>query len=218
MNPLDPHSPDEYRSVAGYGENEFIIEKSRFIGYAMPVDSEEDARAFIAEIKNMHPQSTHVCSAWIVGYGGLSMRFSDDGEPSGTAGVPILEVLKKEGLTDIVVCVVRYFGGIKLGAGGLIRAYTRGATCALDGAHIATWTRHKALEVIADYTFQGTISYQLEKTDWLLADTTYDDKVHFHLFIPDEATDSATDLLNNWTGGKATLNWGDLCYKGRKQQ
>ena len=102
MDPKNPRSPDEYKSVAGYGEAEFIIEKSRFIGYALPVSSEEEARAFIAELRELHPQATHVCSAWIIGAGGLAMRFSDDGEPSGTAGVPMLEVLKKEGLTAAI--------------------------------------------------------------------------------------------------------------------
>lgn len=217
MNPLDPQSPENYQSVAGYGEDEFIIEKSRFIGYALPVTDEDEARAFISEIRSLHPQATHVCSAWIIGRGGLQMRFSDDGEPSGTAGVPMLEVLKKEGLTDVVCAVVRYFGGVKLGAGGLVRAYTRGAAVALAAAHITTWTRHRALVLSADYTFQGTISHQLEKTDWLLEDTVYDDRVHYHLFIPADEEAAATDAINGWTNGRANLAWGALCYKGRKQ-
>ena len=146
MDPKNPRSPDEYKSVAGYGEAEFIIEKSRFIGYALPVSSEEEARAFIAELRELHPQATHVCSAWIIGAGGLAMRFSDDGEPSGTAGVPMLEVLKKEGLTDIVCGVV----------------------------------------------------------------------VHYHLFIPADAEQSAAEQIAGWTNGKAALDWGEVCYKGRK--
>ncbi|MDO4280009.1 MAG: YigZ family protein [Peptococcaceae bacterium] len=216
MNPLDPKSPAEFQSVARPGEDEFVIEKSRFIGCAAPVQNEEEARAFIAALKSAHPQATHVCSAWIIGAGGLAMRFSDDGEPSGTAGVPILEVLKKEGLTDIVCGVVRYFGGVKLGAGGLVRAYTQGAVTALEAAEITTWTRHRALVLSADYTFQGTISYQLEKTDWLLTDTTYDDRVHFHLFIPAEDEAAATERINSWTSGRAELDWGDFSYQGRK--
>lgn len=216
MDPLNPRSPDEYQSVAGYGEAEFIIDKSRFIGYALPAADEEAARAFINELRTLHPQATHVCSAWIIGAGGLAMRFSDDGEPSGTAGVPMLEVLKKEGVTDIVCAVVRYFGGVKLGAGGLIRAYTRGAVEALAAAHITTWTRHRALVLTADYTFQGTIAHQLESTDWLLEDTTYDDHVHYRLFVPADATDAAAVQIANWTNGQAQLDWGALVYKGRK--
>ena len=216
MDPLSLRSPDEYKSVAAYGEAEFIIEKSRFIGYALPVASEEEARAFIAELRALHPQATHVCSAWIIGAGGLQMRFSDDGEPSGTAGVPMLEVLKKEGLTDVVCGVVRYFGGVKLGAGGLIRAYTRGAVIALEAAHITTWTRHRALLLTCDYTFQGTVSHQLESTDWLLTDTTYDDKVHYRLFIPAGDEAAATEQIAGWTNGKAALEWGEVSYKGRK--
>lgn len=217
MDPLDPQSPDEYQSVAAYGEDEFIIEKSRFIGYALPVATEDEARGFIKELRELHPQATHVCSAWIIGRGGLTMRFSDDGEPSGTAGVPMLEVLKKEGLTDVVVGVVRYFGGVKLGAGGLIRAYTRGAMVGLEAARITTWTRHRALTLSADYSFQGTISHQLEKTDWLLEDTTYDDRVHYQLYIPADEEDAASAQIANWTNGRADLDWGALCYKGRKQ-
>lgn len=216
MDPQSSRSPDAYRSVAGYGEAEFVIEKSRFIGYALPVASEDEARAFIAELRELHPQATHVCSAWIIGAGGLAMRFSDDGEPSGTAGVPMLEVLKKEDLTDVVCAVVRYFGGVKLGAGGLIRAYTRGAVVALEAGRITTWTRHRALTLTADYTFQGTLSYQLERTDWLLEDTTYDDKVHYRLFIPVDEELAAQEQIAGWTNGKAQLDWGTVVYKGRK--
>lgn len=216
MDPNDSRSPAAYQSVAGYGEAEFIIEKSRFIGYALPVASEDEARAFIAELRTLHPQATHVCSAWIIGAGGLQMRFSDDGEPSGTAGVPMLEVLKKETLTDVVCAVVRYFGGVKLGAGGLIRAYTRGAVEGLAAARITTWTRHRALTLSADYTFQGTIAYQLDHTDWLLEDTTYDDRVHYHLFIPADEETAASEQIAGWTNGRAELQWGALSYKGRK--
>ena len=214
MNPLDPQSPEAYRSVARYGQDEYTIEKSRFIGYAKPVDTEDDARAFIAEIKNLHPQATHVCSAYIIGRGGLTMRFSDDGEPSGTAGIPMLEVLKKENLTDTVVAVVRYFGGIKLGAGGLVRAYTHGTTIALDAAKIVTYTRHYTLNLTIDYTHQGTVTFELDKTNWIQAETTYDTHVHHRLYIPQDQKDQATQAIQNWTNGKAQLDWGEMVYKG----
>lgn len=216
MDPLDSRSPDEFLSVAGYGEDEFIIEKSRFIGYTRPVSDAQEAHDFIVMIKELHPPSTHVCSAYIVGAGGTNMRFSDDGEPSGTAGVPMLEVLKKCGVTDTVVAVVRYFGGVKLGAGGLVRAYTQGCKIALDAATITKWTRHKKLTASMDYTFQGTVTFELAKTDWLLDNTRYDDKVHFDLFIPSDEVDIAAAAFANWTSGQAVLDWGDVCYKGRK--
>ena len=214
MDPLDSHSPDSFKSVQGYGAAEFVIEKSRFIGCAQPAATEAEARAFIADLRALHPQATHVCSAWIIGAGGLNMRFSDDGEPSGTAGVPMLEVLKREEVTDIVCAVVRYFGGIKLGAGRLVRAYTRGATEALAAAQISLWKRHRALTVDADYSFQGTISHRLAAKDWLWADTSYDDKVHYSLFIPAELEDAAAAEIADWTKGKASLRWGELVYKG----
>ncbi len=216
MNPFDPQSPEEFLSVAHFGEKECIIEKSRFIGYTQPVTSEKDAHDFVVMIRHQHPQATHVCSAYIVGKGGLSMRFSDDGEPSGTAGVPMLEVLKKAGLTDVVIAVVRYFGGVKLGAGGLIRAYTKGATLAIEAGEITTWTRHKALTLTVAYTFQGTVSHYLEQKPWLLTDTTYDADVHYHLYIPAEECAQAEEDIQNWCNGQALCDWGDLSYQGKR--
>ena len=115
------------RTVYSGRESEKIIEKSRFITYSEHVESEEDARAFIAEIRSQHSLATHVCFAFIADKLGNLQRFSDDGEPQGTAGVPILEVLKAKKLYETVVAVVRYFGGVKLGAGGLVRAYSSAA-------------------------------------------------------------------------------------------
>jgi uncharacterized YigZ family protein len=122
---------DEYKTLLKAGNDEIIIERSRFIGYAAPVSSEEEAMEFIDKIKNQHKDATHNVTAYVVGLHNEVQRYNDDGEPAGTAGVPILEVLKKEDLRNTVVVVTRYFGGIKLGAGGLIRAYTRGAKIAV---------------------------------------------------------------------------------------
>ena len=118
---------DNYKSVSAFTENEIVIEKSRFIGYATPAVSEEEARDFIAKIKKSHPFATHNCYAYIAENGAIA-RFSDDGEPQGTAGAPILEVLKNKGLINSAIVVTRYFGGIKLGAGGLVRAYSLSAS------------------------------------------------------------------------------------------
>ena len=124
------------RTVFAPYESGKIIEKSRFITYATHVETEDEARAFVAEIRSMHSLATHVCYAFVADKIGNLQRFSDDGEPQGTAGVPILEVLKNKKLFETAVAVVRYFGGIKLGAGGLVRAYSSSAAENLDGADI----------------------------------------------------------------------------------
>ncbi len=120
----------QYKSVVGESVAEKIIEKSRFLAYTAHAESEEEAKAFLARVRGMHPLATHVCYGYIADKAGNLLRFSDDGEPQGTAGMPILGVLKAQELKETVIAVVRYFGGIKLGAGGLTRAY---AGCAADG-------------------------------------------------------------------------------------
>lgn len=140
------------RTVFASHESEKIIEKSRFLTYSTHVESEEEARAFIAEIRSKHSLATHVCFAFISDKTGNLQRFSDDGEPQGTAGVPILEVLKAKKLYETAVAVVRYFGGIKLGAGGLVRAYSSSAAENLDGADIRVLEMCSELFINVDYT------------------------------------------------------------------
>ena len=125
-----------YITVKNFGEDSFEEKKSEFIGYAKRVESEEEAKEFVAEIKNKHKQARHNCWAYIVGENMGIQRYSDDGEPQGTAGIPILEVMKKQGITDCAVVVTRYFGGILLGTGGLTRAYTQGASIAIKSAGV----------------------------------------------------------------------------------
>lgn len=138
----------EIRTVVHRSEYEKIIEKSRFITYLAHVESEEEARAFIAEIRGKHSLATHVCYAFVADKLGNLQRFSDDGEPQGTAGIPMLEVLKNRKLYETAVAVVRYFGGVKLGAGGLVRAYSSSVSEALDEAEIFR------LQVCAEYTVE----------------------------------------------------------------
>ena len=125
-----------YKTLHEFGMDEIIIEKSTFIGYAKPIKTEEEAIEFINEIKKKHKDATHNVWAYTVGKTMNIQRYSDDGEPQGTAGIPTLEVIKKEDLRDVVVVVTRYFGGVKLGAGGLVRAYTKGAKIGIDAAKV----------------------------------------------------------------------------------
>ena len=133
-----------YRTVAGPGEQEIVVNKSRFIGYTVPVKSEEQALEFIQFTREEHKTASHNVYAYILGEIGQIQRFNDDGEPSGTAGIPVLEVIKKEGLRDVVVVVTRYFGGIKLGGGGLVRAYSKSAKLALDRGIIVDMVDRKS--------------------------------------------------------------------------
>ena len=162
---------ESYRTVGQVGEAEIIIEKSQFIGYAAPAGTEEEALEFIQTIKKKHRDATHNVPAYVIGENNAVQRFSDDGEPSGTAGVPMLEVLKNEDLRDTVLVVTRYFGGIKLGAGGLVRAYTKAAKAALEAAGIVTRVLHQVVQVSIDYTLLGLILNQLRAGGYAIKDT-----------------------------------------------
>ncbi|MBD9097957.1 MAG: YigZ family protein [Ruminococcaceae bacterium] len=150
----------EYITVKQAAEAEFEEKRSRFIGYVSPAKTAEEALAFVAKIKAMHKQATH--NVWAYNLKDGSRRYSDDGEPQGTAGIPVLEVLTKSGVQDAAVVVTRYFGGILLGAGGLVRAYGQGAKLALDAGGIVVMTACADFSLIADYAAYGKISYALD--------------------------------------------------------
>jgi len=167
----------EYKTVKQLGTAEIIIKRSRFIGHAKPVTTEEEAVQFIQSIKKEHALATHNCSAYMVGERDEIQKQSDDGEPSGTAGKPILEVIKNQGLKNIAVVVTRYFGGIMLGAGGLIRAYTDGAVVGIAAAIPVYHTLHREVLVEIDYTWHGKVENELRNRDMLIGDTSFTDKV-----------------------------------------
>lgn len=149
----------EYTTIHDRAEDEFTERKSRFIGFIAPVETEQQALDFINEIKQKHRDATHNTYAYLLKNG--VKRYSDDGEPQGTAGVPMLDCLEKEGLTDVAVVVTRYFGGILLGAGGLVRAYSHGAKIAVDAAQRKLMTICVLLNMDLDYSFYGKINYIL---------------------------------------------------------
>ena len=138
-----------YKTLRAENSAEFVINKSRFIGYGCPCETEEEALAFLARIRQKHKDATHNCYAYIIGLNSGIMRYNDDGEPGGTAGMPIIEVMKARGVVNCAVVVTRYFGGILLGAGGLVRAYAQGSKAALDAAGIP-WDHGLALGIIAE--------------------------------------------------------------------
>ncbi len=202
----------QYKTVAGYGEKEIVIERSRFIGYAQRVTTEEEATAFIAMIKKKHWDATHNCSAFVIGENDQIQRSSDDGEPSGTAGKPILECIKKNQCKDTVVVVTRYFGGIKLGAGGLVRAYTAGTVAALQGAGIVAQILHETISITVDYTWWGKVENELRVGGQRVADTVYTDKVTVYVLIPEADGDAYVASMVDLTNGQAEIARGEKVY------
>ncbi len=184
----------EYKTIARRCEARFIEKKSEFIGYLCPVQTEGQATAFIEEIRAMHRKATHNCYAYILRENNTA-RHSDDGEPGGTAGVPIYEVLRREGLTDVCCVVTRYFGGILLGAGGLVRAYTKGAKDAVDAAQIKCMAAALKLLVTVDYGLYGRLAQIFAEHDARVADEKFADNVQITLHIREESAKALTDKL-----------------------
>ena len=193
-------------------QSEKIIEKSRFITYSKHVESEEEARAFIAKIRSEHSLATHGCFAFISDKLGNLQRFSDDGEPQGTAGMPILEVLKNKKLYETAVAVVRYFGGIKLGAGGLVRAYSSSAAENLDGADIRSLEMCKEFEITVEYTQLDSLQKYFGTTDCEQIDIRYEDKVTAIVAVKKRMADEFKSELIDYMQGKVTLKEGNEYY------
>lgn len=195
-----------YKTVFAYGEDELNINKSRFIGYATPVESESEAVSFIEKIKKKNWNATHNVPVYIIGDDMTLQRYSDDGEPSGTAGVPVLEMLKKEGITNVCIVITRYFGGVKLGTGGLVRAYTQAAKMALDIAGVVYKSVYTVLDCEMDYHFHGKVRNQLmESPEIITGETVYTDKVIVTLYTPPEKLEEITRELVEWTSDQVTI-------------
>ena len=205
------------RTVYGRCESEKIIEKSRFLTYSTHVESEEEARAFIAEIRKMHSLATHVCFAFISDKTGNLQRFSDDGEPQGTAGVPILEVLKAKKLFETAVAVVRYFGGIKLGAGGLVRAYSSSAAENLDGADIRVLEMCKEYLIEVDYTGIDSVQKYLSTHTCTPLSTDYGEKVLFTVAVKKAEGECFISELIDYMQGRVDIIEGAEYYAPFKE-
>ncbi|MCM3749828.1 YigZ family protein [Paenibacillus pasadenensis] len=203
---------DSYRTLGGPGSKEIIIKKSRFIGYGRPVSSEEEAVAFIEEIKKQHWNATHNCSAYVVGERDEFQKQSDDGEPSGTAGKPILEVIKHKGLKNVAIVVTRYFGGIMLGAGGLIRAYTDGAVAAIEAAGPITNVLHREIAVEVDYTWYGKLENELHGRGVLVGGVDFTDRVTVSCLPLAADSDRFIAWMTDVTQGQAKIAAGDTRY------
>lgn len=201
-----------YRTIREFGQDEIIIKKSKFIGHAQPVATEEEATAFIERIKKKHWDATHNCSAFIIGENDEIQRSSDDGEPSGTAGKPILEVLRMKQLKNTAVVVTRYYGGIMLGAGGLIRAYNQGAVIAVAAAGLIQRTLHAEVKVNIEYSWVGKIQNELEHKGYRIGHIEFLEKVTFHVLVEIEQVETFKEWITNLTNAQATLLDGALTY------
>jgi uncharacterized YigZ family protein len=198
-----------YITVRNFGEDSFKEKKSEFIGYVKRVDSEEEAREFINEIKSKHKQARHNCFAYALGENMGIQRYSDDGEPQGTAGIPILEVIKKNGITDCAVVVTRYFGGILLGAGGLTRAYTKGASIAIKAAGVVEKVRGIKLSITLDYDLLGKVQHVCSQSLWHIEDSLYSDKVQIFILAKFEEVAIIEKEIIEVTSGKVVIEKGE---------
>lgn len=190
---------DEYLIPTGFGEDVFIEKKSRFIGRVWPVETEEEALAHIAEMKKQHYDATHNCWAYIIRDG--AVRFSDDGEPGGTAGMPMLQVLQKEGLYNICCVVTRYFGGILLGAGGLVRAYTKGAKIAVDAAGKSMKRVWTVVYLPCPYPFYERVKLEIAAFGGIVRSTDFGAEVDMELLFPEARVEGFVERLTDMTAG-----------------
>lgn len=186
----------EYKTIDGYAQTEWEIQKSRFITYVNHVETESQAQDFVNQIKKKHFDANHNCYAYILGEHSDIQKSNDDGEPSGTAGVPILEVLKKNELSDIVVVVTRYFGGIKLGAGGLIRAYGKSTTLGLEASCVVQKSIFNSYDLELDYNLLGTLENYLHQNKIRIKDKNYTDKVIITILLPQNDENTLKNITN----------------------
>lgn len=205
-----------YKTLHEYGTDEVIIEKSRFIGYAKPIKTEEEAVEFINEIKKKHKDARHNVWAYTVGKSMNIQRYSDDGEPQGTAGIPTLEVIKKEDLRDVVVVVTRYFGGIKLGAGGLVRAYTKGAKIGLESGKIIQKVMYQEVKIKIDYNQLGKVQNEIMNMGYFIKDTVYEDNVEIIVYSRINEKEAIIDKMNDITSATAKITLGEEFYLSEK--
>jgi uncharacterized YigZ family protein len=190
---------DEYLVPTGYGEAEFIEKKSRFIGHIWCVESEEEALSRIQEMKKQHYDASHNCWAYVLRDG--AMRFSDDGEPGGTAGNPMMQVLQREQLYNVVCVVTRYFGGILLGAGGLVRAYTKGAKIAIDAAGKSMKRVWTVLYVPCPYTYYERLKLEVEAFGGVIRKTDFGSEVELEILVAQPKAQAFLDKLTDMTAG-----------------
>ena len=197
---------DIIKTTVKRGSAEIVEKKSRFIANVCPVKTEEEAKSFIDSIKKQHYNARHNVFAYQIGEKNEIKRFSDDGEPQGTAGMPVLNVLAGGDIKNTIIVVTRYFGGTLLGTGGLVRAYTEAAKAGLENAGIYEIGLYKKIEVCVDYTLNGKVQYEISKGGYFVEDTEFTDKVKFILFIENSNVEKFKKLISDITSGRALID------------
>lgn len=195
-----------YITVKKAASDKFEEKKSTFIGYVKRVTTEEEAKEFILEINNKHKDARHNCYAYVIGQNMGIQRYSDNGEPQGTAGIPILEVIKKQGITDCAVVVTRYFGGVLLGTGGLTRAYTKGASIAISKAGVVEKVEGVRLCIEIDYDLYGKIQYICSQNNWHIEDTEFTDSVKVYILAKKSLIGEIEKNFTEATNGKSIMS------------
>lgn len=194
---------DRYNTIVNEAEGEITEKKSRFICNLYHIESEEEISIYVEALRKKHYQARHVCYAAILSESGEVVKYSDDGEPSQTAGKPMLEILKGRQLTYTLACVTRYFGGVLLGTGGLVRAYSDALTEALNNATIVTKRLCRKISCVIDYQTVGKIKYKLENYEAVITDEEYSDKVKMTVSMPEEYADLFLAFVTEISAGKA---------------
>ena len=205
-----------YKTAYEYGEAEYVIEKSRFIAHVQPVESYEEAQAFVNKIKQEYKSATHNVPAIIFGNKQEMQWASDDGEPSGTSGLPMLKMIADMGLTNIAVVVTRYFGGIKLGTGGLARAYTQAAKMGIEAAGICEARPGCVFNYTIDYSFFQKLQNLEKEGNFEIGRTEYTDKIKVELSCSSEYSDELESMMKELTAGQAALNSKENCLNRYK--
>lgn len=202
----------EYRTIYQGGEDEIVEKKSRFIASVIPVENEEEALEFIEKTKKQYWNARHNCFAYVIGERGQLQRCSDDGEPNGTAGKPMLDVLLGNELRNVAVVVTRYFGGTLLGTGGLVRAYSQAVKAGLQASVMITKILGVKLHIETDYTTFGKIQYILAQRELKILDTVYTDKVELEVLIPKTELEQVMHAITEGTNAQADMTPKEECY------
>lgn len=206
-----------YKTVMSQSSVEFIEKKSRFLGYASPVKTEEEAIEFINSVKRKHPDARHNVYAYVVRDRNIQ-RYSDDGEPQGTAGMPVLDSVLKQNLTDVAVVVTRYFGGILLGGGGLVRAYSTTSSLAIDAAMPVNMCYSKVYRVSVSYPLWGKVEYEIRKLKLNPEDLIYDLDVSFTVSVLSDEATAFEKKITEATAGQAKIELFDERYVPKKEE
>lgn len=204
--------PGSYKTVKHAASDEFIVNKSRFIGHAAPCETEEAALAFLRSVREKYRDASHNCYAYVIGENAGIMRYSDDGEPGGTAGLPMMEVLKQRGVVNCCVVVTRYFGGILLGAGGLVRAYTKGCAIALDAAEVSVMEMSRRCLIDVPYPLWDRVRHGLSSLPQITESTEFGASVQATLLVRQRDFDAVLQSLTQLTEGRLDALPLDECY------